>query len=508
MSFLDLSNVRLASPSGLAFLALFGLSLAVLRLIWTISYNLFFSPLRHYPGPKLWAATWLPFSYYNVRGKLPFHVKRLHEKYGPVVRIAPTHLAYISATAWKEIYGHRQGHAQKPKDPLVYPEQPPHFPHEANMILANDANHSRHRRLLAHAFSAKALEEQEPLIMSYIDLLMTRLRENCAKGPIDMVALFNWTTFDVIGDLSFGEPFQSLENMAAHPWIKTIMANISVGCAMSELRRYGLMGLVNLLIPKRLLAERDAFWDYVHTQMIKRLSHGSERPDFMSFMMRNQDKEGATMTASELEMNSMVLVVAGSETTATLLSGVTYCLLRHPQIMAKVVKEVRETFRGEADINFASISQLSYMLAVLNEGLRFYPPAPHGLARKVLAGGDMIEGQFVPGGTTVAVFQWAGSRSALNFKDPDKFIPERWLDEYKEQFEFDQKDSFNPFSAGPRACLGKNLAYVEMRIILARLIWNFDLELADKNVDWMDHKAFLIWDKIPLLVKLTPVKRV
>jgi cytochrome P450 len=95
--------------------------------------------------------------------------------------------------------------------------------------------------------------------------------------------------------------------------------------------------------------------------------------------------------------------------------------------------------------------------------------------------------------------------SARNFKDPQSYIPERWLDN-NPQFASDNREALQPFSIGPRNCIGKNLALVEMRLILARFLWNFDIELADSSKDWMEQKVFLLWEKDGMNVKVTPRK--
>jgi cytochrome P450 len=116
----------------------------------------------------------------------------------------------------------------------------------------------------------------------------------------------------------------------------------------------------------------------------------------MGYQIEWQGKDGLHLTQSEMESNASTLIIAGSETTATLLSGATYYLLRNPETMTKVVKEVRETFETEEDINFASASRLNYMLAVLNESLRIYPPVPAGIPRVIEDQGAMIAGRWVP----------------------------------------------------------------------------------------------------------------
>jgi cytochrome P450 len=94
--------------------------------------------------------------------------------------------------------------------------------------------------------------------------------------------------------------------------------------------------------------------------------------------------------------NSSLLIIAGSETTATTLSGVTYLLLTHHEILQKTINEVRSSFSCEAEIDLLSVQKLSYMMAVLQETLRIYPPVPATIPRKTQPGGDVICGQYVP----------------------------------------------------------------------------------------------------------------
>lgn len=98
-----------------------------------------------------------------------------------------------------------------------------------------------------------------------------------------------------------------------------------------------------------------------------------------------------------------MLCVAGSETTATLLCGVTFLMLKHPDILNKLKQEVRSAFKSENEITLTSVGNLEYMLACLNEAMRIYPPAPVGFPREVPKGGVTINGQFVPEGVSVSI---------------------------------------------------------------------------------------------------------
>lgn len=111
--------------------------------------------------------------------------------------------------------------------------------------------------------------------------------------------------------------------------------------------------------------------------------------------------ETQALSFDELASNANVLILAGSETTATALTAATYYLTRHPEALMKLTAEVRSAFNTEDDIDLLSVQHLTYMLAVLDEAMRLFPPAPLGQPRVIGAGGEMILGQFVPEGVSL-----------------------------------------------------------------------------------------------------------
>ncbi len=152
-------------------------------------------------------------AYVSWHGELSHWLRGLHEQYdSDVVRISPDELSFISPAAWKDMLGSRQGGINPfAKDKIV-------FGGIQNIVTANDADHSRIRRLLSHAFSDKALREQEPLIQGYIDSLVAGLKKSMdSDGKADLSNWFNWMTFDIIGDLAFGEPFDCLKDATYQP---------------------------------------------------------------------------------------------------------------------------------------------------------------------------------------------------------------------------------------------------------------------------------------------------
>jgi len=229
----------------------------------------------------------------------------------------------------------------------------------------------------------------------------------------------------------------------------------------------------------------------------------TDRPDFMSYILKYNDEKG--LSVPEIRSNSNVLIPGGSETTGTFLTGTTWHLLKNPKVYETLVAEIRSTFEKSDDITIAKLTHMKYLTAVIEEGLRIYPPVPSNMPRVIPEEGAMVCGKWLPGGTSVAVAPYPMFQNPSNFADPERFHPERWLDDTF--FKNDDKAAFQPFSSGPRNCIGKNLAYAEMRLVLAKMLWNFDLELMPESENWFPHEMVVIWNSPDLHIKLHPVKR-
>ncbi|PWY78383.1 cytochrome P450 [Aspergillus heteromorphus CBS 117.55] len=477
----------------------------VLFLIYNVAgviWNLFLHPLHHIPGPKTWIAFPLLRRLSEVRGLLERDLRAFHATYGEAVRYGPAEVSFITAQAWKDIYGHGHQQFQKVLNSASNPK---------DIISANNADHTRHRRALAHAFSAKGLQAQEPVLIAYVDKLISRLHDVAeSRLPVDMVKWYNLTTFDLIGDLAYGEPFGGLDSSQYHHWVSTIFQSVR---ALSFIKLKDVYPLVFWILvpwfPKGLQEAREKQLQHSTETVQKRLQSKVDRghADFMQSMLRHRGEKDE-LTDEELEANANILIIAGSETTATLLSGLTFWLLRSPECLEKVVQEVRSTLETEDDITFNNVSsKLPYMLACIEEGLRMYPPVPTGLLRWTPSWPVEISGVQVAPHSNVCVNQYSAYLSPTNFHKPERFIPERWLPEAKTDpsspFFDDQRNVLQPFSIGPRNCIGKNLAYAEMRVMLARVLWNFDLELAPESATWSEQKTYTLWHKPPLMCKLT-----
>lgn len=460
-------------------------------------YNLYFHPLSAYPGP-FWARSgYLWYTNTLVRGTIPFSIYELHVKYGDVVRVAPDELAYNDFRAWKDIYGIRAGKSEIPKDPNFYENT------AAGKLSIIAAPHERHgfiRRLLSHGFSEKSLRDQEPIIQHYVDYLIRRLRDQSAvEARTDMVEWYNSFSFDVICDLAFGESFHCLETAHVHPWIHFIFKIIIQGTYARAIDHFPFpKSLLLKLVPKTLAEGLAAHIALMKEKATKRLDMKSERTDFMTRMVAPD----SGLSRKEVIASADTILLGGAETTATLLSGLTYYLLQNPRVHQKLINEIRSKFNSEEEITVIAVNSLDYMLACIDETFRLYPPVPGALPRRTVIG-DTLAGEFVPPNTTVAIYQWAMYRSAKYFTRPEEYIPERWTGD--EEFKNDHREVVMPFSTGARNCVGRNLAYVEMRLVLARILFNFDIEATPETKGWLHgQKVYLLWNKPPLWVNLIP----
>lgn len=112
---------------------------------------------------------------------------------------------------------------------------------------------------------------------------------------------------------------------------------------------------------------------------------------------------------------------------------------------------------------------------------------------------------FIFSQTVVTYSTWAASQSSSNFYQPAEFLPERWLESANHPsspFASDKRDAFQPFGMGPRNCLGQVMAWAEMRLILARLVWTFDIKAAREVEDWNRQQSQMVWAKEPFEVRL------
>lgn len=486
---------------------------AITYIISSLFYNLFFHPLRKFPGPLLNRATILPKLYHLSQGHLIYHIKDIHTHHGPVVRIAPNELAFTDPQAWRDIFSrqaagggkHSHNKGLSPDMAFYNPfnDQPP------SIISSSDEAHHELRKRLSPGFSERAMRAQEGLIGGYVDLLMQRLRENSvdSAGRPKSVNMRDWiayATFDIIGSLTFGEDFGCLEGSGYHPWIDLVLASFRGRVRIQIFKSLGILKPANWIM-RRLgvgYTSRLMHFELVKSKTQKRIDLGTGRDDFLDTLIERG------MSLEELKRNATLLINAGSETTATLLTGTVYLLSMHKDVLRRLVDEVRSRYQSKEEITLTSVNGLSYMLAVLDEALRCYPPDGVSSPRIVPPCGHEIAGWFVPGGTRVGIWQWPMYHDERLFTDPFHFDPDRFYNkgDEKSKYASDRIDAVNAFLVGQRNCIGRNLAYAETRLILARLVWEFDMRIDESSMSWMEgQENFELWVKPDLNVHLQPV---
>ncbi|KAK6083774.1 hypothetical protein SCUP234_03633 [Seiridium cupressi] len=487
----------------LSFFSLYGVGVVI--------YRLWFHPLRRLPGPKLQAITDLPAIYTSyVAGTSIHRLTEFHRKYGPIVRIGPNRLALDGSVGWPQVFARRSGgEAEYEKAPGVFSKAT-----QKSIIASPHDVHRRQRRQMGHAFSEVAMREQEALISRYVELLVERVESRALAGEqMDIVQWLNFTTFDIIGDLTFGESFGSLQSSTYHPWVLSIFSGIKGDNFVRACNHFPLISsLLVRLFGDQNVTKGDDFRELIGTKGKKRMELDLEpngRRDFTTYMLQKTRDGNPGLSTTEIISNMPLLTIAGSETTATALSGFFFYVNNNPRVKDIIIREIRDAFKDASEINFVTTNSLEYLHAALEETLRVYPPAAATPARA--SPGAFIEGTYVPKGTVVHVSQWATFRNPEHFAEPDSFCPERWLKSthplYDSKFENDNRSVFKPFSAGPRDCIGKNLAYAEMRLIVTKLLYKFDVELLPGQEKWHAvQNAYLIWDKGPLYVRFTPRK--
>ena len=273
------------------------------------------------------------------------------------------------------------------------------------------------RKLLSHAFSQRSLTEQESLVSTAVDRFIEVIGKiGAGQEGLDITKWFNIMTFDIIGDLAFGETFRGLESgeykcLSArsstcskdvgetHPWIQRITGAMTQGALADCFKRFPWLAAISLkCMPgtiRKVIADTKINEEYSINLVKRRIAKKTDRNDFLTRILENRSSE---ISDIQIAAHASDFVLAGSETTATALSCITYYLLKTPHANKTLLEEVRGRFTTYDEINAASTAQLQYLNATALEGMRIYPPLPIALPRVVPEGGDTVAGHFLPGG--------------------------------------------------------------------------------------------------------------
>lgn len=261
-----------------------------------------------------------------LRGYSHLDATAVHEEYGAAVRIGPNELAFNTPQAFRDIYTTTRSGKGLPKPASFYP--PPVNGVPSVSVLVDDEAHARQRKLLSYGLSDRALREQERLIMGFVDTLVDRLRGEIVKGrgqekgvnaaaKVDIKEWMNYATFDITGELTFGESFNCLKDSELHPWIAIIFKSIKQGAYLIIAGQFPwAQKLLVALIPSRLMQKAKDHFNLSARKANRRLASKTGRADFMSAILKGglSEQPGLyqgtekIMTRDEVHSNALMLV--------------------------------------------------------------------------------------------------------------------------------------------------------------------------------------------------------
>ncbi|KAK7757681.1 hypothetical protein SLS62_000058 [Diatrype stigma] len=434
-------------------------------------------------------------------------------KYGDIVRIAPNELVFVTPEALADLYGsHNKNLELFPKTQINNHGNDEH----GGIIWEWDP--IRHRQVakqLSPAFSGRALRAKEPTLHKYIDLFVERMKR-LGGGPqgVSLPTWVNWLCVDISADMAYNREMNALKDSkyptsiilpistnfltVTEPPYLSLLANFNRAVVVIQMSwRFPLLSpLKYLYLLFTAVKPHSHIRDHSRQQLERRIRRKGavEHLDFFEQIIpedREPPKERREMR--HLEQVAGQLLLAGYEPPSMWFYFAIYHLLKNPSALDTLSNEIRDTFKSYDDITSGRAAALPYLTACLKESLRLTP----GL----LTGMPVTICQSSP---------FALARSPRNFKQPLRFRPERWLPEdhplYDEQFSSDNRKGFHPFSQGPRACAGKEIAWWQSRVFIAKVLWTFNLEMVSgQHVDIdRDMRGWGMFQKPDVRVRFVP----
>ncbi|KAL4964293.1 cytochrome P450 [Aspergillus stella-maris] len=436
------------------------LVLLVLSLILPITQGQFlkqtlFNPLRHLPGPWYTSVTGLVLRFHALNGYRSQWVDELHRKYGPVVRISPDEVDVCDYDGYREIH--------KISNPFIKSPWYIKFREAVNCFTATDTQvHARKRRLLSRPFSKSSLREHwEPTVRQLAEAAVQGIKKEAVSGPSDAMKWWTSMATDVTGALVFSEDFSMTKTGQKNKYIDELEF-VNKARAL-RLEVYGLYCALRTCTFGYFdpLTRADQYIEKRSAEIVQRASQ-RELPKANIFAgLKGGKSSDETMADREVLIESVMLIVAGSGTTAVTMTFLTWAVMANHEIQSRLVNEVAAL---RVDFTDAELEELPYLNAVINESLRLYGAAPFGLPRVVPMAGFNVCGHQIPGGSIVTTQSYSLHRDGSVWAEPDKFHPERWLDESQHA-----KAIFAPFGGGSRTCIGLHVAQMELRFATALL---------------------------------------
>ena len=242
-------------------------------------------------------------------------------------------------------------------------------------------------------------------------------------------------------------------------------------------------------------------------QYEQRRPQGTEPNDIFSHILAGNEKQKVT-SEHELAADAAILFVGGSDPVTVVATFMVYFILREPKIYQRLREEVDAQWDGITPLEGSSLGhdKSPYLNAVFNETMRVVPPGPNGFQRYTTKGGHDVNGVFVPGNTALSSNTIVMHHDPVSWTKPLEFIPERWIESERNPTWNHDIRGFVPFTIGTFSCVGKSLALLELRMLLATLVKKFDLAIAfnfDHEKFWSGYKSFMgtVKGDLPMVVR-------
>ncbi|KAK8092013.1 Cytochrome P450 [Apiospora hydei] len=476
MSVLDTGAVALAAY-GAGLMLLYSVALAI--------YRVTLHPLAKFPGPKLAATTeWYEFYHDIVRqGQFIWHIQKLHDQYGPIVRIMPNELHIRDPDYYDEIYAPSSKKRDKSE---AWVRSTHEFLMRSNttsgFATVDHHLHRLRRAPLNPFFSKKSITDKESQIRDKVEHLCRRLAAAAAKtgdeGVVRLDVAFTALTMDIITDFAFGERTRHLDEPDfGLLWKETLVAQ-SANAVF--LRQFPWLWPVLQRTPLRLLrllqhpAAGLVVWRDLTRERIGRIiaaNAAGKRAEGSIFQtVLDSDLPAAEKSAERLEAEAQIVLGAGTETTAKSLAMVAFYL---NEDKAKL-RRLRGRLRGRGR------RRMGHRLhhGRRPHDVRRHRPPPR-VAREPLQYRDWS----IPPGTPVSQMNYVVNNDPDLFPRPLEFHPERWVDAPERADGRRLERYMVSFMRGSRSCIGINLAWAELYLALAHVVARFDLPPYDTTAE-------------------------
>ncbi|KAI8079930.1 cytochrome P450 [Halteromyces radiatus] len=395
------------------------------------------------------------------------------DKYGPVAKLGPSTLLIADKTMIKQVL--QQDDLEKGEMYDLFRKNGI----DTTFNIRDKDAHKHLRRLISPAFSIKYLNSLEThmhdMLQNLLDKIYSKVGDHPEQGAVvDIWKLWQHLGLDVIGTTAFGQTFDMIKN-ESHPVPDSIA---------SEMRWSNWIiahpYLTKILTLGRPIKSSPVITDFMMKTIEARVTSGERRHDILQILLDTKQAEDPNDRFSDIHIitETILFLIAGSETTSNTLGFAVIELLRHPQAMKKLRDEIDtlEFVNPERHIfNHDQLKNLPYLNAVINETLRLDPMAANGIERRaekdVTLGGTL----FVPKGTGITCNAYHVHLNEKYWPNARSFEPERWLPNDTPGSVKPDLDAFYAFSIGSRNCIGKNFALMEMRLALSALIKLFDI---------------------------------